>query len=411
MRNRSISKGSILKTIYIGILLQASPQLFAQSLNAAVYTQLEDNGVKPCGELLGSDSAALVLTGALAGPNLCGRSPTAPSGGTDTPATGGTASPTTIVGIIKNAKLSKTVEESESSSSLSQGYANGNFFITVERGSLDRDVSELEDGYESNNLKSIFGGDYRFNDKLIAGLLFELSQNYIDYDAGGDSDIETSGLIAYVAYSLTDDFIMQMYGGFYSQNYKSSRLSSFIEYDDFGGVNAYVFGTPGSDFDATQFSAGAQASYNFIIGRVIFAPTLAIDWLDTDFDTYNEQGDSGLELRFHDDSITSLQSSASLDASMAIRSGGWVFIPQLGVNFKHEYDNDQREIEVSFVGDTRSKLFSFETDSPDRDWLEFNVGLVAVTGKSTQVFANYRTLSGHDYFDGDAFSVGIRSPF
>lgn len=383
----------------VGIYMLTTQACFSQSLNEAVKSQLEVYNNEVCGRLLEGEDPSSVLTGALAGANLCGRQ--LPAGGsTNTSTSAGTATPTTILDIANNLVSSSTTTEE---------YSKGNFFITIEKGSLDRDVTQLEDGYDSKIQTSIIGGDYRFNDKLVAGMVIELSQNYIDYDAGGNSNIETNGIIAYISYSLNEDLLVQLYGGTYSQNYERTRLSSFVEFDSFGGVNTDTSGTPDADFDANQYSAGAQLSYNFVVGQVSFAPNLAIDWLDTNYDTYNEAGESGLELKYHDDEISSLQSSAAIDISVAIRSGGWVLIPQLGINFKHEFDNDQREIEISFVDDTRSKRFSFETDEPDRNWLQYNIGLVVVAGKHTQVFANYRTIASHDYYEGKTLSIGMRS--
>ena len=407
-----------LRKVCLALLFLFPVTAWSQTLDEAVKAQLEVYNNEVCGRLLQGDDPSVVLTGPLAGPTLCRRNPPAGSS-TTTSSTAGSATPTTITDIAKKrfeeetkeSKSSKSSSETESTTSSEQGPTKGGFFITAENESLNRDVTRLEDGYDSSIQKSTIGADYRFNYKSFAGVALELSQQYIDFNAGGDSDVKTNGLVAYGSYAPTDKFVMQMYGGYSSKSYKRNRIASFVEYDQFGGINTDASGVPHADFDASQYGAGAQLAYDVTIGRVSLGPSLSIDWLNTDFGTYKETGDSGLELTFHDDKVSSLQSSASLEASLATRAGSWVLIPQLGINWKHEFENNQRTIQVSFVGDIRSKLFSFQTDAPDRDWLEFNVGIVAIPGKYAQIFANYRAIAGHDYFKGHTISLGVRVPF
>ena len=83
-------------------------------------------------------------------------------------------------------------------------------------------------------------------------------------------------------------------------------------------------------------------------------------------------------------------------------------MPQASVYWKHEFDQDQRDVDVSFVEDKRSKQFSYETERPDRDFFEFNVGLSLVLSHGFQTFMNFRALSGHDYYDNYAGTMGMR---
>ncbi len=72
---------------------------------------------------------------------------------------------------------------------------------------------------------------------------------------------------------------------------------------------------------------------------------------------------------------------------------------------------NQRDVEVSFVSDTRAKRFTYQTEDPDEDFFELNTGVMFVLPKGTQVFAEYRTLLGHKFFDNYSFSAGLRKEF
>ncbi len=98
-----------------------------------------------------------------------------------------------------------------------------------------------------------------------------------------------------------------------------------------------------------------------------------MDWVYTDFENYSEKGNSGLELTFYDDDMTSLQTTlivqGSTDISIKTRKG-MVMSLQGSLAWKHEFDKDQRDVEVSFVDDTRAKRFTYQTEKPDRDFFE-----------------------------------------
>ena len=105
---------------------------------------------------------------------------------------------------------------------------------------------------------------------------------------------------------------------------------------------------------------------------------------------------------------TSLHSRIGLRAMMALRSKFGVIAPQMSFDWKHEYENDQRDIQVSFVGDSRAKRFTYQTEAPDRDWGEINARVALLLPSGFQVFGNYRRLVGHEFFDGHAISIGMR---
>jgi uncharacterized protein YhjY with autotransporter beta-barrel domain len=103
-------------------------------------------------------------------------------------------------------------------------------------------------------------------------------------------------------------------------------------------------------------------------------PRAGFSWVRNDYNSYNERGNSGLELRFNNDHRTSLQSSVGAFASYAISTGFGVIVPQAGVSWIHEFENAQRDIGFSFVGDIRGKTFTFQNERPDQDFLEINAG-------------------------------------
>lgn len=285
------------------------------------------------------------------------------------------------------------------------------FFISAESEALDRDVTTFEAGYDSDISRLTVGTDYEIGEQWIAGFAFDTSEQDLDFVGGGDSDVKSYGIVGFGSFLPTEKTFVQFYGGFTRNEYDRTRFATFTQLDGTGSVDFTTSGVPDADYDADQFSAGILVGYDYSIDNVTIGPRVAFDWNDTDFDTHSETDPSGLGLTFHDDEVTSLQSSVGVQASVALRSGSWVVVPQASLIWKHEFDQDQRDVTVSFVGDTRAKRFSYETKEPDRNSGEIILGIVAVSPNGLQVFGNYRTLVEHEFFDSDALTIGLRAAF
>ncbi|MDH3230548.1 MAG: autotransporter outer membrane beta-barrel domain-containing protein, partial [Alphaproteobacteria bacterium] len=81
--------------------------------------------------------------------------------------------------------------------------------------------------------------------------------------------------------------------------------------------------------------------------------------------------------------------------------------------WRHEFKDDQRTINVRFVQDLRAdpQVFGFETEEPDRDFFEVGAGVSVAFDNGLQPFLSVRTLLGHDYFNSTTVSLGLRQTF
>ena len=133
-----------------------------------------------------------------------------------------------------------------------------------------------------------------------------------------------------------------------------------------------------------------------------------MDWSELTVEQYAEQDSSGLALTFYEEEINSLMSTLGLHSSYTISVSNGVISPQLDIAWKHEYKNDQREPEVSFVDDTLNKRFSYQTDDPDRDFYEVAASLVFIAPGGIQGFATFRETLSHNFLDQSAIVIGGR---
>lgn len=399
-------------------ILSVSPSASAQTLNEAVAQELAIGPVTqlPCEELLGNDpvTAFQSLTGELR--NICGRF--APMGGSfpSSAGGGGAATPVQAPAIVER-RLLRAIEEEEeiredggASADVSADLGGGlSVYLSGEFGNLDKDITTFEDGYDSDVWRLVPGADVQITNSILLGVAFDLFKQSGDYSSGGTFETKSYGVIGYGSVSPIDQLFIQGSVGYALKTNDRTRIASFTEIEESSGTVIFSTDGPvGADFDGNEFTASVLTGYDVPIANVTITPRVGVNYFNVEYDTYSETGDTGLELTFHDDSETSLQSTLGMQGAVALSTSLGVIIPQASVDWIHEFRDDQRNVQVSFVDDLRSKRFTYQTEKPDRDFFEINAGVVVVLPYGIQAFGNYNTLVGHRYFDTHTGTLGLR---
>lgn len=392
---------------------------FAQTLNDAVASQLEFRNFVPCAQLrAGQPIPDSYLTGRLLaickrGGGSAGTTPSVSTGG-------GAATPTNLPSIVQKrlreagGKTTQPTTGRGASADNIATFENGlSLFISGEFENLDRNGTAFEDGYDSDFWRITAGADAQVAESLVAGLAVDGSWQDGDFDGGGDFEVQSYGIVGFGIFLPTDTTFVQFYGGFARDSYSRDRNGVFTDVLPDGSlpVNLTASGIQNADYDADKYRAGVLLGYNYAIDRFSISPRAGLDWAHTNFETYSETGDSGLELTFHDDDQTWLQTRVGVQLSVDFRTVFGLIVPQASFDWKHEFENDQRNVQVSFVGDMRANRFSYQTQPPDHNWFEFNAGVVASVDDQIQLFGNYRTIIGHKFFDSHAGTIGLRIAF
>jgi outer membrane autotransporter protein len=393
-------RGGLSVAVAAGISASFVQLVGAQSLDAAVEEQLafvfDDNFGDSCVLLNGDDPA--VLVGELQ--NICTRGQ--PDGGPTSSSGGDSGTPASMPDAVRQRLDEASVEE---------GPVRG-FFLTLSTGRADRSDGEFQGGYQGRVSGLLLGLDREFGD-WVAGFAVESFTQDGDFLAGGDFETTSLGVTAFGTRALGNNAAIDFYAGQTGLSNERLRAARFVHLFDDGSPFREYEGLPAADFDATEWLAGAQYTYTIAHDNVTFGPKLAIDWSTTDFDAYQETETvaSGLALTFYDDERTSLIATIGLDASIAISTDFGVVMLGEYLYWKHELDDDQRVVGVSFVGDTRNQRFQYQTEPPDEEYFEFGVNLIFLLQGGLQVFAAYEQTASHRFLDSDVMSVGFRKEF
>ncbi|MGH8165677.1 MAG: autotransporter outer membrane beta-barrel domain-containing protein, partial [Woeseiaceae bacterium] len=381
----------------------ALPRAYAQTLNDAVTGQLEIvNGV-PCAVLLGGGD---IIDELVPGPlfDICSR--TQSNNGQPAPSGGGfAATPPSQPSAVE----SRLAEKEE-------GTIRRGFFMSAGYDSIDKEVSPFEDGYDSDVVRLAAGFDTLLGNSWVLGIVGDGSKQSGDFFDGGDFETNTYGITGFGSYLIGDASSFDFYAGYAGQSHDRARRATFTDgnaENPDGSEPFTAVGAPVADFDSGQFLFGVNFSHDWSLDNVTLGPRISYDYTETDYDSYTEidPENSGLALTFHDDSEDSSIFSAGFAGSVAISTNFGVVLVEQNLFYRYEAGMDQRDVEVSFAGDPRSRRFTYQTDEPDDAFLQYSFISRFLLADNWEWMLEYTGISSHRFLSRDAIVLGFRKGF
>ena len=285
-------------------------------------------------------------------------------------------------------------------------FANGLFAVG------DRDPTSNEDGFDFHTYGVIAGVDYRFSPKLVLGAAFTYQSTNSDLDNpnslvgsfstsvnAGSADTRSYGFSLYSTYYVLEQLYVDGILSFGWNNYSLDRVISYNL-----GVNpttgqstAPVNQIAHADPDGHQFSFSIGAGYDFRQGAWTFGPLARLQYIKLNIDGYREKINNpnpgfGWALALDSQDVESLTTVLGGRASYAISTGVGVLLPQVRIEWEHEFKNDSRLLTAQFVNDPLLQPIPFTTDSPDRNYV--NLGVSALRHLSSWDSSLYRLPNG-----------------
>jgi uncharacterized protein YhjY with autotransporter beta-barrel domain len=402
---RSCPIGVVVVVPIVLVVSLVADDAVGQPIGQALSDQLEAE----CRRLLVTDRASEVLIGPLQ--TICRQGilspiPTSTLVGADTSLAGNASA--------QQQRLLREVRpESQLIAARGQGasadswepFDSFRLFAAAGREWLDRDDTPFEAGYQSEVDRLMGGLAYTFTPAWEAGGGVEYLHQDGDYKAGGDLETTSYGLFAFLSGALGAKSRATFIGEYMHVDLIRTQIV------DFPAGDIQVTGPIRADYTGNALRLGALVSYREVRGRVMFEPFAAIDWARVDYESYSQQGETGVELRFDRDRQTSLISTLGLSMAVWLPYRTIVFVPAVSAAWKHEFESDQRRVAVSFVNDRRGKRFSFETQPPDRDFGELSASVSALLPGGMAPYAVVQTLVGHSFLESMSATIGISYAF
>lgn len=292
----------------------------------------------------------------------------------------------------------------------------------------DRDETDNESGYDFDSLGLTLGADYALENGLTLGLAVGLSRFDVDLERSAGTSFTSSsagGSIESDGYSLSGFFV---YGW---DRFYLNGILSYGESDFDMARKVRLTAAPGAVGSASGLSLDRrldastdsdQLGGQFTGGVVLGAGAttvdlyLGMDWLDIDIDGFQERDnapDGGLALRFDKQNTESMQSITGVMVRHASSTGFGVFLPYAGVEWRHEFDNDNDPLEYRYVFAAPGSNIKFRspTDEPDEDFFEVTLGVSAQFANNLFAFLQYSGTVGLADTSANLITAGIRGVF
>jgi uncharacterized protein YhjY with autotransporter beta-barrel domain len=290
-------------------------------------------------------------------------------------------------------------------------FLNGNFGIT------NKDSSARETGFHMNSYGVNGGVDYRFDQSLLG-----VSIGYTTQDADLKAN---SGKLN------SDAVTVSLYGSYYPspQSYVNAIFSyTNTDHDQKRNI-AYTINSflgtsvinqvASSSTNSDEVAGSLEAGYDFLRNDWTITPYARLDIADTNIDGYTESLSapaagtvaSGMALQLDGQSFTSVTTAFGGRLGTVVSAAKFDVYPQIGAEYVHEFDNDNKDTRARLVDDTSGSTFLLPTDKPDRDYGNVSAGLTADFRNGWYGHVQYQGLVGYKDLDVHVLEIGARLQF
>ncbi len=291
-----------------------------------------------------------------------------------------------------------------------------------------KDDTELEPGFDLDRYALTTGIDWRFSSSFVGGVALGYDEAETKINGGSTLDADALTGMLYGTYyngiGERNTFYLDAAASLGGGSVESKRrinysISDFLDPTQINTVNQIALGRPDHD----GYSLDLTLGYEIFSGSHSFNFTGRGGIAEIDIDAYAEEMSDpnglgfGLGLSVDKQEIESNIGALGVGWSYASSKNWGVLIPQLRVEWEHEFANDARLIGARFLnegtvveGSDDSKFFVL-TNEPDRDYYNIDLGVSAVFSGGSQFFFLYEGVFGRTDIELHSFTAGFRWAF
>lgn len=292
----------------------------------------------------------------------------------------------------------------------------GGVFFNLKYLNAEQDSNSYTSGYDQDSLQIVFGADYRLRDNMIIGLSGNYASGSTDYWLDkGDMDTSTWGLGLYGTQYWEGGAFVEGTLGYDVSDYDLTRK---IDYSiETNGVLTRVRQNATSTPESGTFYASLSGGYNLDVGSFMLTPALSLNYLRNNIDSYRERMSDptapggSLAIAYDSQTYTSFNSRLGFMVSKAFSSSSGVWVPQLSLDWVHEFSGDQDRIDARFVSDLSATPLIISTTNPDRNYFDLGVGISGQFAQGRSAFLAINTLIGYEDVESYTISGGVRLEF
>jgi outer membrane lipase/esterase len=183
------------------------------------------------------------------------------------------------------------------------------------------------------------------------------------------------------------------------------NLFSLERQISFGGLSRTAKSAP----TGNQFNAYAEAGYDLRLHRLVATPVVSLAYSSLWVNGFSESGAGSLNLRVSPQQAASLQTGVGGKLALPLKRGAVVLVPQAYATYQHEYLDNSRGLDARLS--QAGSSFTFQTDSPSRNFCLLGASLAVLTPKRLQVQLDYNAEVGRGTYTAHSLSGGVRWQF
>lgn len=285
-------------------------------------------------------------------------------------------------------------------------------FINGGAGSGERDPTDREDAFDFDTWSITTGVDYRLTNDIIVGVALGVIESSVDFDSSksiveGEIETDTWLITGFTSYQWNDLYV----DGSLTYGETDFDLERRISYPS---QNVFIAATNELALASTEgdlLSITVQGGWVFTKDNWSYGPTFSMDYVDTGIDGYTETNADEFNLTIQGQDIESLTSRLGGRVQVSLNQTWGVLVPQVDLEWIHEYEDDARQVGAKFADDVTNTFFNVITDDPDDDYLMVALSLSAVFQQGIQGFISYKTTRKLENVDSSFITGGARWEF
>jgi len=272
--------------------------------------------------------------------------------------------------------------------------------------SLDGDSWAVEVGFDGRASERLFLGALVTYESLQYDFVPERrGTNFVAASSAGQAETDSKSVTFYAAFNPAERAYVDAALGYGHQKHDFRRNPVFQGASRQGQFSARVAG----DTHSNVYWAYVNGGLDFASGPTTFGPFAGITYAKAKIDAYEEQdlNDSGLAMAFAACRRRSALGHVGLRADRAFSTARGVFVPQLRVEYLHEFKREILRQASHFLLDPGGAEVVVSGDRPKSGRFSIGAGLTAILPNGWIAFANFDTLAGGD-LDRQRIAIGLR---
>jgi len=237
------------------------------------------------------------------------------------------------------------------------------------------------------------GLDYRFNERLTAGIGLGYGRDRTDIGSNGTrSEGESWSIGTYASWRPIRNTYFEAVLGYGALSFDSKRYLT----EDGGFANG--------SRDGQQVFGSVKAGYEISRDALYFTPYVGMDASWTKLDAFNERDGGSNSLRYGNQTVNSLVAVVGFEADYTYRFTGYTFTPNLKAEWRYDMANAS-DIDLNYIDWSGGPLFSLKGDGTVRNAVRLGLGFDVVLDQGLNLGLAYNTTLG----EGGAIRHGFNA--